>query len=184
MSAGYELFHANHIQREARRCVHRLYGIALGLALITVLSLGLERFDLVPSTAAACLLVGSWLLGVWITARRLRRVRRNVWCVRIDPDAFVGYDHARRKTRMEWPSIHHVNLTDEALVIVKSPHCFVRVSTTFPEYTALSHRIVHYAARHGTAVCINGRPWHQLDVYELYPFLANEPPADTPGMAA
>lgn len=190
MPAGYELFHATHIQRAARRRVHRLYGVALGLILITVLSFALERLGLLPMAAVAWILAGSWLLGVGITARRLRHVRRTVWCVKVAGDALVGYDHARRKTRLEWTVIHHINLTDEALVVVKSPHCCFRIATTFPEYAALSHRIVQYANRHGITVCIDGRPWHQFDVYALYPFLTTgkpptgKPPTGASGMTA
>lgn len=184
MSIGYELFHANHIQYAARRRLHRLYRVMAGLLLVTLSSLTLEWFGPLPMTTTAWILGGTWLLGIGITGWQLERVRRKVWCIKVATDAIVGYDHARRQMRLTWTAIRRIDLTDDALIVMKSPRCFFEVSTTFPEYATLSHRIIRYANRHGAAVYVDGQPWHELDVYALYPFLATEPPADASDLTA
>lgn len=184
MSTGYTLFDANHIRRAAHRRVRRLYGMVLGIILMSLLSVGLGRAGLLSTSSIVWALGACWLLAVGVVVWQIRRLRHTVWCVKVSPDALVGYDYTRHKTELAWPSIHRVDLTGDALVVVQSPHRFFEVSTSFPDYPVLSHQVVRLADDHGVPVCIEGQPWPQLDVYELYPFLTGEPPADAPGMTA
>jgi hypothetical protein len=175
----YDTFDASEIQFETRRSVWRLSGLGVAAVTLTVAGLALGRRGLVSTAALTWMLFATWFGCVWIVSWRLRRLRRAVWCVKIGAADVVGYDYARRPIALPWHEVERVDVTDDGLVVVASPYCFFEVPARFPQYAALSHRLVWTAERQGVAVHLDGVPWERLDVYRLYPFL-QDPPAHPP----
>ncbi len=184
MSNWYEVFDNEAVQLHARRQATRLTAVAAAAVLLTlcVAALGFERT--LPLPAVGGLLAGTWLGAVWWIASRMRRLRRLVWCIKLSEERVVGYDYTRRKAVLEWSQVHRVALTGDGLLLVGRELCSFEIPHLFPDFAALSHRVVHYAELNGVPVFIDGQPWQDVDVYRLFPFLAEDPSADAPGAAA
>lgn len=183
MSADYELFDANHIQRSVRHRMYRLNVLLCAILVITLAGLLLGRTGQLSSQSLAWMVVGGLFLGAGV-AWHHRHLSRTVWCVKVSPEGLVGYDCARRKTHLPWSQVERVDVTDEALVIVQSPYQFVAISTSFFDYPSLSHGVLSHAEDHDIAFYLNGRSLADLDVYVLYPFLTDATSADPSGSAA
>lgn len=177
MADWYEVFDNEQVQLDTRRRVAQLVvvlaaGLGLGVGAVPVLSFYLG------STLLALGLGGGIVLGVaaW-TSRALLRLRSVVWCIKLSVHRIVGYDYARRKSTIPWTEVERVELDRSGLVIAEAPHegipgRVLRIPHLFPDFAALSHRVVEYAEAHGLPVCVDGRPWQFLDVEALYPFMA------------
>lgn len=183
MSHWYEVFDNEEVQWHARRQAAHLSALAATSVLTTVLivALGLEGFIAMETTGGSLLVL--WSGTVWWIASRQRKLRRVVWCIKLSEERVVGYDYTRRKAVMAWPSVRRIELTNKGLLMVGVDLCTFEVPHLFPDFAELSHRIVHYAEQHGVPVFIDGQPWQELDIYLLFPFLADDPSADT-GTAA
>ncbi len=183
MSADYELFDANHIQRSVRHRMYRLNVLLCGVVVLTLAGLILGRSGHLTPHGLAWILTGNLLLAgglVW----RHRHLSHTIWCVKVSSEDVVGYDCARRKTRIPWPKVEQIDVTDEALIIDRSPYRFFAISTSFFDYTTLGHCILAHAEQHDVPLYLEGKSLHDIDVYALYPVLTDEPPADASGSAA
>ena len=78
----------------------------------------------------------------------------------------------------------NVDLTRDGLLIVGPALFAFEIPHLFPDFAPLSHSVVYYAELNGVPVFIDGQPWQDLDVYQLFPFLADDPSTDAPGAAA
>ena len=184
MAHWYEVFDNEEVQLYARKQATHLTVCAAVTVLATLFgtALGLEGW--LPMPAVGGLLILTWLGAVHWMARRMRKLRRLVWCLKLSEERIVGYDYTRRKAIMDWHRVQRVDLTGDGLVIV-GPELFAfEIPHLFPDFAALSHRVVYYAEGHGIPVSIDGKPWEELDVYQLFPFLADDPSSDAPGAAA
>lgn len=180
MSHWYEVFDNEEVQLQARRQAAQLTALAVATILLTftLTALGIER--ILPLPAVAGLLLAIWFGTVWWIGSRMRRLRRIVWCIKLSEERVVGYDYTRRKAVLAWDQIHRVELTPNGLLLTGAAPFSFEIPHLFPDFATLSHRIVHYAEQHGVPVLIDGKPWEAIDVYRLFPFLAD----DTSGTAA
>ncbi|WP_456426752.1 hypothetical protein [Rhodocaloribacter sp.] len=171
MPHWYEVFDNEEVQRLSRKRAAALIALAMTLVAVTLTLLAMSREGVVPTAPAGVLITSSWLGTAWWITRRLRRLRRLVWCVKLSENRIVGYDYTRSKTTLDWRQVERLELTQDGLVVVGPDECSLEIPHLFPEYAILSHRIVRYADAHGIPIFVNGRPWEDLDVYALFPFL-------------
>jgi hypothetical protein len=134
---------------------------------------------MIPLPLAGVLIVASGLLAARLLARRFGRLRRIVWCVKISDRRIEGYGYNRRKIAFDWLQVHRVELTEAGLTVVGPDSQCIDVPHLFPDFAELSHRIVGHAEFYGVPIFIDGRPWQSLDVYALFPFLADDSSSGT-----
>jgi hypothetical protein len=176
MPDWYEVYDDEQVQLRTRQRVGWLSTAAVAALAVGLGSLPLAvLFAPAPILAAAAIL-GGILAALSVLGWQVNRLRRVVWCLKLSVHRVVGYDYARRKTELPWPSVERVEVDGGGLLLVgvpppSGPTPALRVSHLFPDYPTLSHRVVEYAEAHGVPVCIEGRPWQLLDVRVLYPFL-------------
>jgi hypothetical protein len=182
--AGYDVFDNDEVHWHTRRQAAHLTdtaAFAVGLS-IGVVALGAMQW--IPLLAVGLLLLGIWVGATgWIFIRR-RQLRRVAWCVKLSDEHLVSYDYRRKPTALDWDGVERVDLRDEGLVLFGPAHPLVTIPTLFPDFPALSHGVVRQAEAHGVAVTIQGTPWEDLDIYSLFPFLADDSSAGTAGAAA
>ncbi len=171
MPHWYEVFDNEEVQLLSRKRAAALIALAMTLIAVTLTLLAMSREGVAPTALAGVLITSSWLATAWWTARRLRQLRRLVWCVKLSENRIVGYDYTRRKTVLDWRKVERLELTRHGLIVVGPDECSLEIPHLFPEYATLSHRIVRYADAYGIPIFVNGRPWEDLDVYALFPFL-------------
>jgi len=181
----YEVYDHEGVQLLTRQRVSRIVAAssfallaAVAAVPVVVLHTSLPALGLAGVTAA--------FLGVLAFAsRRLLRLRRVVWCVKLSVHRIVGYDYARRKLMLPWTAVERVEVDGEGLLVVGPPAppeaaVVLRIPHLFPDYSRLSHRVVEYAEAHGVPVCVEGRPWQLVDLPTLYPFMASVPVMERP----
>ena len=169
------------ITRKQAAAVTALAAVVLAFSLFC-LALGLS--GLVPfwaSIMAAGAASGSF--SVWLVGR-VRQLRRIVWCVKLSKEEAVGYDYARRRITIPWRQVERIEIGDGSLTIVGPQATSLEVTHHFRDFAQVSHRVVHYADRFGIPVFVNGKPWQHINVYDLYPFLADDTSSPRRGSAA
>ncbi len=175
-----DVFDADQVLYDTRRRVVRLGRVAIGAGILTVGLVALWLNLALPLPSLGCLLALLWLGETTYSTRRLRKLRRVVWCLKLSSDAVEGYDYARRHLQLAWKHVQRVELTDAGLRVVGDPHPLIEIPDAFVHYSALSHRVVHYAERQGVPIWIDGQPYEEIDVYALFPSLAEGPSSDAP----
>lgn len=175
MPSWYEVFDNVEVQYKTRKKVAVLSALATGAVAVSfaVLALGYLGSLTMPLVGGALLVL--WLSGTWWMAHRLQKLRQVVWCVKLSDREVVGYDYARRKVRIDWTNVDRIALMANGLLIADLNGCSIQVPYLFPDFPALSHRVIHYADFYSLPVYVDGQPWQQLNVYDLYPFLAEAP---------
>ena len=176
MSHWYEVFDNKEVQWQARRQAARVTASAVTaiLATFAITALGFEQ--VLPLQAVAALLLVLWFVSVQWIARRMRRLRRIVWCIKLSRERIVGYDYTRRKAILPWAHVRRVEVTEHGLVISGPARFAFEIPHLFPDFAVLSHRVVYYAEQHAVPIFIDGQPWEKLNVYRLFPFLADDAP--------
>lgn len=185
MGSWYEVYDAEVVQKRARRQVsHVVTGVAvsvsMGLALVPV------AYLYAPSPALGLLvLCTAVVLSIAWATYRVLAMRSLMWCVKISVHRLVGYDYARRRTELAWTDVERVEVDREGLRVVGVPQrgrpgTVLFISSDFPDYVHLSHRVVEYAEAHRLPICLHGRPWQLLELGVLYPFLASVPVRERP----
>ncbi len=174
MSRWYEVFDNEEVQRRAR---NRRYVLMHGLALTAALSLLLVSYAVghAAGRVAALMLTAALWAGtaVW-WMRTDRHLRRIVWCVKLSDRKVIGINYARHATELDWIKVRSIHLTTDGLRIESSSREDIEVPLLFPDFPALSHSIVEYAEFYGIPVYVDGRPWQQIDVHVLYPFVQGD----------
>ncbi len=128
--------------------------------------------------------VAAWAaLTVWML-RRYQRLRRIVWCIKFSDAEVVGYDYARRRITIPWVKVERLEIGGDSLTIVGPQPASLEITHLFAEFAQVSHCIMRYAERHGVPVFVDGRPWQQLDVYDLFPFLSEDASSPQRGSTA
>lgn len=174
MSAWYEVYDNVDVQLMTRKRAAALTG-AVTLAImfsIGVLAVGLEGS--LPLSAALGLIAVGWALFTWWCLRRNRRLRSLVWCVKLSDREIVGYDYARRKSAIDWLNVERIDVRGEALIVIGRGNVCLEIAHLFRDFAELSHRIMKYGDLYSIPVYVDGRPWQQLDLQEVYPFLAED----------
>ena len=174
MSPWYEVYDNAQMQLLTRNQAAKMTfrAAVAGAFVVACLSLGLSGS--IPLLVAIALSAGALLLFGWWCGGRLRRLRRLVWCVKLSEAEVVGYDYARRKVAIRWADAERIEIGDRGLTIVGPHPDLVEIAHLFPDFSALSHRVVLYADRNRVPIFVNGVPWQQLDVYDLFPFLSED----------
>ena len=181
MPNWYEVFDNEEVQGYARRQAARLTALAVGSVLLTLVLAALGLEGIVPAPLVGVLLALSWLIAVRVIATRMRRLRRLVWCIKLSEARVVGYDYTRRKAVLEWDEVRRAELAADGLLLVGPAGCVFHVSHRFPDFAVLSHRVVYYAEQNGVPIFIDGQPWQEIDVYRLFPFLADDTAREADG---
>lgn len=184
MASWYEVFDNEEVLYETRRHVGILSGFASATVVVSLILALLAYADGIAGALLLAALLVLWVaLALW-TARRVRQLRRVVWCIKLSDRQLVGYDYARNKLTIDWTKVERIEMRDDGLQVV-GPACTLEVPHLYPDFAALSHRIAHYADFYETPVFVDGHPWQQLDVYQVYPFLADSVlPEDPHGPAS
>jgi len=174
-----------------RRQVATLSGIAVSTVLASI-----AGYEIGIRTDAPMWLIGpsitaSWIIAFWWILQRFGKLRRLVWCIKLSDRHVVGYDYARRKTTLDWLKIERIVLASKGLVIDGpqpvttdgrfTPGASIEIPHLFPDFATLSHRIFEYASLYDIPVFIDGQPWEQLDIYNVFPFLQDSPSTSEPG---
>lgn len=165
-------FDADEVHFRTRRQALRLSGLAAATAAGTLLAVLLAYAGTVSAPLAGVAVCLSWVGTVWWTARQRRRLRRVVWCVKLSREGAEGYDYARRRVRLRWEQVRRVELASGGLRLVGPPPCFMHVPALFPDYVELGHQVADHAEGRAIPICIDGRPYEQMDVYGAFPDLA------------
>jgi hypothetical protein len=179
MSAWSEVFDDVEGQRRVRQQIAgQTAGLVLLLALAAAALLYARAVHAPPPVQAGVLAVAT--VGLGAVLRRLRQLRRAVWCVHVSAEAVVAYDGAGRRVALEWCEVEGVQLHAHGLTVAGPPGRSFDVPHPFPAFAALSHCLVANAEGFGVPVLVGARPWQELDVYALYPFLAEATSPDHP----
>jgi hypothetical protein len=179
MPDWYEVFDDERGLREARVRVGQravlfgLSGVVLGLTAFALPADGGDRLALAAGAVAA--LSAAWLVS------GLRSIRDLVWCVKLSVRRVIGYDLTQQRLALMWPDVDCVEI-DRRGVLVRGRDesgtpCRLRVGASFPDFAALSHRLVDYAEAYGRPIYVDGRPWQLIDLHSVYPFLGETVPA-------
>ncbi|MEM8557149.1 MAG: hypothetical protein AAF809_00485 [Bacteroidota bacterium] len=95
-----------------------------------------------------------------------------VWCVKLSMKQVVGYDYARRTLHLAWPDVARIELDADGLLIVgRGPAplpTVLKIPHQYPDFAALSHRVVEYAEAHRVEVHVDGQPLDTLDVASVF----------------
>ncbi|MEM6648519.1 MAG: hypothetical protein AAF730_19935 [Bacteroidota bacterium] len=170
MNTWYEVFDNEQVQYVTRQQVG---GLMIGLAASAALSGALVVWaqTYVSLWLLLPLLAVTWAGLGWGVFRWLQRMRRVMWCIKLSDRCIAGYDYARRKTRLDWTKVDRVVFAKRGLVVETDGGPCLEVSHLFPDYAAISHRVIEYAEFYELPLFVNGQPWQHLSVYQLYPFL-------------
>lgn len=172
MSAWYEVYDNVDVQLMTRKRAAVMTGAVAVAIMFSIAALALGMEGSLPLPAAIGLIALGWVGFSWWSLRRRRRLRRLVWCVKLSNREIVGYDYARRKSSLDWLDIDRIDVRDNALIVVGRGDVNLEIAHLFPEFAELSHRIMGYADEHSIPLFIEGRPWQQLNVLDVFPFLS------------
>ncbi len=185
MSAWYEVYDNVDVQLMARKRAATMTAVVTLVIMFSITGLAVGLEGSLPLLVVVPLIGGAWLAFAWWSVLRYRSLRRLVWCIKLSDAEIVGYDYARHKSEVDWRSVVRVEIADSALLIVGSGQVALEISHLFADYADLSHCVVNYAERYGIPVHVDGRPWQQIDVYDVFPFLtADTPSSPTHGSAS
>ena len=178
MAEWFEVYDSKRVLIRARRRATRLVWIfaLISGALVAAAPVAVFVFPDVGVAVAGTCGIGLVLYGIWMIAR-LSQIHGKLWRIDLSVHRALGFDTGRRSRALAWPNVHQVDIDDSGLLLVGRTHgAWVRlqIPSTFPHYTALSHRVVEYAEAHDRPVWVDGKPWQSLDLEVLYPFLRSE----------
>jgi hypothetical protein len=186
MAHWYEVFDDEQVQLQTRQQVRRVViGLVIVLSALAVAGPLIVAGTPDPAIALGGLAIAA-LVSIALTSRRLMRLQRVMWCVKLSVHRIVGFDYARRKIVLPWCEVERVEVDREGLLVVGMPGPqgqgpVLQIPSQYPDFHALSHRTVEYAEAHGIPICVDGRPWQLLDIAKLYPFLERPAAAERPG---
>ncbi len=166
------VFDADEVQFRTRRRAVRLSGLAAATVVVTLVALLLTQAGTVAAPVAGGVVCLAWVGTVWWTARERRRLRRVMWCVKLSREGVEGYDYARRRLHLPWEQVRRVELVSGGLHVVGPAPCSMHVPALFPEYVELGHQVAAHAEARAIPICIDGRPYEQMDLYGAFPDLA------------
>lgn len=179
MPNWYEVFDNEQVQGYIRRQATRLSVVATVVVLLSLFAAALGLAGHVPLPVVGSFFIMLWFGTVRWMSNRMRKLRQIVWCIKLSPNRLIGYDYTRQKTELRWSHVKGIELTQTSLLIIGPELVRIEVPHLFPDFHKLSHRVVFYAELHEVPILIEGQPWESIDVYDLFPFLANGTSADS-----
>lgn len=182
--AWYDVYDNVEVQRMTRKRAASATGIAMAVPMVSIAALALGIDGPVPIWMGVGAAAGMWAaFGYWIIRKR-QRLRRVVWCVKLSKDEVIGYDYARRRITFAWSDVERLEIGGCGLTIVGPHPDLLEITHLFPEFAQVSHRVMHYADRYNVPVFVDGKPWQQIDVYRVFPFLSEDASSPQQGSAA
>jgi hypothetical protein len=169
-----EVYDDGAIQFSIRKQAARLYSIITALVAVTAIAVALVVSGLVPFAPALVTVAIAWIAVVTAATARQKRLRQVAWCVKLTAESITGFDYERRRRSMDWNEVDRVDIRDDGLHVVNCQGDALCIPASFPEFHLLSHRIVRIAEEHAARLCINEKPWQEIDVYAIYPFLMEQ----------
>ena len=179
MSAWYQVFDNVNIQLVTRKQATQLSGLFTAAFGLTFLGIVLVFEAGFPLVLLGIFLPTVWIGVIWLGVYRLRILRHTVWCIKLSDREVVGYDYSRRKIKLDWIYVERIEITKKGMLIVGPVPCSLVVPHLFPDFAELSHLVLHYADFYEIPIFVNGEPWQQLDIFDLYPFLAELTSSET-----
>lgn len=171
MTHWYEVFDNEQVRLLTGKQAATLTVVPVSVLAATFVLVAMSRSGLLSEVTAGALIFPAWLGSLVWMVRRVLRLRRLVWCLKLSDEAIGGYDYARRQTVIRWDDVQRIQLTENGLIVEGPEGRSLEISHLFPDFYILSHRIFQYAEANGVALYVNGRPWEEVDVYALYPML-------------
>ncbi|GAB5534573.1 MAG: hypothetical protein Rubg2KO_08220 [Rubricoccaceae bacterium] len=175
MAEWFEVYDAKGVLLRARRRATRLvwiYALVSG-ALVAAAPIAMFVLPRGGVAVAVTCAIGLVMYGLWLIIR-LNQIHSKLWRFDVSVHRALGFDTGRRSRALAWPDVHQVEIESDGLTLVGRTHgSWVRlhVPTSFPHYTALAHRVIEYAEAHDRPVWLDGHPWQELDLVEVYPFI-------------
>ena len=184
MAPWYEVYDNVQVHLLTRTQAAKMTATATVVLMFSIgcLAFGLE--GTLPILMAAPVGISAVVIFAWRSTRQLRRLRRLVWCIKLCDREIVGYDYARRKVTIGWSSAERIEVGDRSLVVVGPGSVSLEIAHLFPDFSEVSHRIAHYAEIHRVPLFVRGRPWQQLNLHDVYPFLSEDTSSPAHGSAA
>lgn len=173
MADYFEVYDNEQVQLVTRRQATFTFVVLAGAIAGSLLLIVLTREAVVPFWAGLSLTLIVWGVAAYRLAHHFSRTNHVVWCVKISVAQVAGYDYARRQTSLFWTDVREVDLCDQGLRIRGVTDKHIEIPHLFPDFPSLSHRIVEHAERHHVPIFVDGRPFEDLDLYALYPFLSS-----------
>ncbi|MEX0821705.1 MAG: hypothetical protein WD021_06135 [Rhodothermales bacterium] len=177
----YDVYENVDVQRITRSKAAGVTGLVAVVLLVGVIPITLGLEGTIPLWVAVPFALGIWTAYAAWWIRRLEQLRRVVWCVKISREEIAGYDYARRRIIIPWPDVERVEIGESDLTIYGPPATSLEITHLFEDFPEVSHRVIENARRHDLPVFVNGKPWQQLDVYEVFPFLSSDASSPQPG---
>ncbi len=171
MPYWYEVFDNEHVQFLTRRRVAGLMAAGLAGVGVTLALFVVGHLAGFPPAAVYGPAAALWPAAAWRLMKRWKRLRRVVWCIKISDHHIVGYDYARRQTAIDWVDVGSVDLNNTGVVISGTDGFSIEAPHLYPDFAALSHRIIQYAEIYGAPVSLDGVRLNELDLNVLFPFL-------------
>lgn len=175
MSYWYEVFDNEQVQFATRKQAATITAVVAATVGLTVAGVALLSSATVHPVIMVVSLMTMWMLTINWTYRKFQHLRRVMWCVKISDRRIVGYDYTRRQTVLDWMQVQSVDLMDTGLVVTGPDNQSIEITHLFPDFAELSHRVVFYADIYDIPVFVDGLPWQNIDVYDVFPFLADAP---------
>ena len=172
MSGIYEVYDDEKVQLLTRRKAGVTFAVLIASVASSVVLVVLTREGIIGSWLSLCLQGAIWSYAALRLTRHVQRTNHVVWCVKMSPAQVIGYDYARRKTAISWCDVRRIEVGDSGIVVQGPPDRRLEIPHLFPDFPALSHRIVDHAEAHRIPLTIEGRDLDALDIHDLYPFLA------------
>lgn len=183
MPSRRETFDAEDVLRRTRRRAAHVTAAPMAAVALTAVLVVLGRQGALPWTVVGGALGIGWVAATAWMNRRLCRLRRVAWCVKLTPEGLTAYDYARRPITLTWDDLRRVDLRDDELRMVRSRHCVVRVPAAFDGFSRLARRVQREAGRHGAALWLNGTPLREAPLDALEPLLSPGNPSSAHGDA-
>lgn len=184
MPSWYEIYDNVEVQLQTRKRAGRTTGVA---SVALLLSAGLVALGIEGSLPVWLAIGFGGATGGGFTywcVRRLRRLRRLVWCLKISDEEIVGYDYARRQIAVRWSDVERIDVGDGGLVVWDRQGVSLEIAHLFPDFPDVSHQVMKFAGRRDVEVLINGKPWQEINVFDVFPFLVEDASSETPGPTA
>jgi hypothetical protein len=148
-------------------------GLLLGLTAFALPAEGGDSLAMAAGVVAAA--AAAWLVA------GLRAIRDLVWRVKLSVRRVIGYDLTQQRVSLVWGDVDCLEIDRRGILIrgrdETGTPSRLRVPPAFPEFSALSHRLVDYAEAYGRPIYVDGRPWQLIDLHAVYPFLQEAVPA-------
>jgi hypothetical protein len=174
METCWEVYDDGAIQYNIRRQAARLYGVFTAMLAASAAVAAMIGAGVLPAGPVLVGLGVTWAaVGAFAVIHR-RRLRSVAWCIKLSAERIVGFDYQRRRTSLAWNEVDRVDVREGYIAVKGLVDGQISIPSTFPAFAAISHRVTELAEGNGCVVCVDGRPWQELDVYAAYPFLMDE----------